>query len=153
MTWHISLIVALIAILGAFHVQRYVAYKGASRAFRSVIHSAFIGLYPTPVNWPKDNNTTMRILEEKFPALEAAVVEFRRYLPFWKRKGFDRAWAHYISGGDRDETGANQCYWQYVAHKSEGFENGKRYSVDTTHTYKEAFKRNIDCLLSYAKEI
>ena len=119
--------------------------------FREEVLKTLIGLYPTPTNWPKEKHEIIKLLKEKFPQLEVAVVEFRMHLPIWKRPFFNRAWNIYLNGGQK-KTGENHGYWQYVPYKSESIENGKQRSHDNMLTYQENFKRNVARLLSYANE-
>jgi hypothetical protein len=92
----------------------------------------------------------MDILESKFPTLQATIVEFRPYVPWYKRLSFDRAWRIYRLGNDGREIDG-QYYWQYVPHSGEGIENGKHIKHDNRLTYKSDFKKNVDRLLKYAK--
>jgi hypothetical protein len=92
----------------------------------------------------------MDILESKFPTLQAAIVEFRPYVPWYKRLSFDRAWRIYRHGNDGIEIDG-QYYWQYVPVSGEGIENGKRIKHDNRLTYKSDFKKNVSRLLKYAK--
>lgn len=107
-----------------------VSYFIAARKFHDTIRNELEGLYPTPVNWPKDSSAIYYILEEKYPRLENAVHKFRGHLPSFLLSGFDNAWLQY-----------HKDYYQYMPFH------------DNTETYKETFKKNVNRLLKYAKQI
>ena len=66
---------------------------------------------------------------------------------------FMRAWCLYRLGNNwRGIRGHGQNYWQYVGFKSEAASGEKRVTHDNTISYKSNFKRNVDRLLSFAKE-
>lgn len=123
----------------------------ACSAFRSAVLTALNGLYPYPVNWPSDGMAIHQVLGAAFPALQAAVVEFRQNVPWYKRRCFDRAWRIYRLGKDGRDIDY-QDYWQYVPHSGEGIEQGRHYKHDNTRTYKDNFKKNVDRLLRYANK-
>ncbi|MGH8468665.1 MAG: hypothetical protein ACREVY_06700 [Gammaproteobacteria bacterium] len=127
------------------------SFRAASIKFRSAVLTTLAGLYPVQSNWPSNELKIIDVLEERFPALQAAVAEFRQQLPLGKRWLFDRAWKVYRLGKDGREIDG-QYYWQYVPHTGEGIENGKRYKHDNRLSYKSAFKRNVDRLLGYASQ-
>ncbi len=123
----------------------------AAFIFRSSVRAELKGLYPSPVQWPIDTIKIIDILEAKFPALESAVAEFRKYLTWLNKRRFDKAWVFYRLGED-GRTIDGQYYWQYVPSTGEGYENGVHYKHDTTLTYQTSFKKNVDHLLSFANE-
>ena len=95
---------------------------------------ALEGLYPSPARWPEN---IVAFLRSIFPKLQAAVADFRRSLPWYRRRAFDRAWFEY-----RCDTGREidlQCYHHYM---------GFLGQPDP----KLTFKRNVDVLLSFAKQ-
>ena len=147
-----TLLAALVAILGAFAVQRYLAFRNASVAFRSSIMAALSGLYPIPANWPNDDKIfIMAVLKERFPAMQSAVAQFRDSLPTKRQGEFDAAWNLYRTGNSAGSA-AQQDYWHYVPHHGEGVDGWKTYKHDNRLTYQEDFKKNVDWLLSFAKE-
>ena len=72
-------------------------YFIAARKFQETIRNEFIGLYPTPANWPDDGVHIKYILEEKFSRIEKAASSFRENLPFFLLNGFDAAWVKYYN--------------------------------------------------------
>lgn len=112
-------------------------FKQAASTFRSRVLAELEGLYPIPSNWPKDGLAIYPIMEKKFPRLQTAVVEFKKILPWYKKKAFEDAWFRFYNGSDRESERECQNYNQYI-----GF-SGK--------PYKEKFKHNVDNLLKFAK--
>lgn len=136
-TWSIPIIVVLVGILGTFAVTRWVAYRKASVKFQASVLSALDGLYPHPVNWPSDSNMMHKILSNRYPALQAAVVEFHDALPGWRKNSFHRAWLRYCS--PTGEENSKNIYHHYL-----GF--------DDMPNPKVTFHANVARLLSYAKK-
>jgi hypothetical protein len=100
------------------------------------------GLYPTPTKWPDPEHKIIYLLKDKFPKLEGAVTEFRPHLNWFNRKRFNAAWQKYQDN-----------YSQYYPHTGKGYSYGELvYEVDTTKTYKDSFKHNVDALLKFAKQ-
>ena len=126
--------------------------NGAADKFHSTVITTLSGLYPIPTEWPKDESIAniTNLFKSKFPALQAAVTEFAKTLPWYKRFFFMRAWRTYRLGKD-GQDGQGQDYWQYIPHHNNGVENGKYYEYDNHLTYQSDFKLNIDRLLTYAK--
>ena len=127
-------------------------HNDAAEKFHSTVITTLSGLYPIPTEWPKDESiaNTTNMFKSKFPALQAAVTEFAKTLPWYKRFFFMRAWRTYRLGKD-GQDGQGQDYWQYIPHHNNGVENGKYYEYDNHLTYQSDFKLNIDRLLTYAK--
>ncbi|MFO6419510.1 hypothetical protein ACLBKS_04835 [Hylemonella sp. W303a] len=92
MTWHIYILVALISVLGAFSVQRYVAFRNAAAKFRSSVLTALLGIYPPTERWKEDVSTS---LVATLPAVKSACVEFHPNVSRFKRKAFAKACAEY----------------------------------------------------------
>lgn len=89
---------------------------------------------PHPVRWPADIDAFLRGV---FPQLQAAVAEFRPFLPMYRRLAFDRAWFTY-----RCATGRQidiECYHHYMAFAGQP-------------DPKQTFSRNVERLLSFAKQ-
>ena len=141
-TWAVSMIVALIAILGAFAVQRFIAFRTASVKFHSAVLGTLNGLYPIPAHWPGSGNAVDQTLRAAFPALQTAVTEFKDSLPRRHRRAFDQAWFIYRLGSNGREID-EQCYHQYI-----GFISPDKVIPDS----KVTFHANVSKLLSFAKE-
>lgn len=112
----------------------------AADKFRNTILTELEGLYPTPIKWPKNTMMIVRMLTDKFPRMEIAVTEFRGHLMWFNRVRFDRAWQEY-----------HKDYYQYVPMTGESYFLGKIEKTDTTHTYQDMFKQNVDALLKFTK--
>ncbi|MEK6708334.1 MAG: hypothetical protein AABY81_05965 [Pseudomonadota bacterium] len=132
----------LIAILGAFSVQRFIAFRTASVKFRSAVLGILSGLYPIPANWPSSGSAVDQILRVTFPALQTAVTEFKDSLPRRHRRAFDQAWFICRLGSDGREID-KQCYHQYM-----GFSSPDKVIPDS----KVTFHANVSLLLRFAKE-
>ena len=107
-------------------------YASACQNFRAALLGEFTGLYPLPSNWPTDIDDYLR---NKFPQLQAAVAEFRPFVPWFRRWLFDRAWRKYRNAYGRAVD--IQVYHHYVAFGSQP-------------DPKDTFKVNVKRLLSYA---
>lgn len=113
--------------------ERKAAKRNAAANFRAAVHGALNDVYPLPVKWPDNID---HFLRRAFPALQAAVAQFRPFVPLWQRRAFDRAWYNYRSAsGQKKEL---QAYHHYM-----GF--------DSNPDPKGNFRRNVDALLSFAK--
>lgn len=128
-----TLLTALLAGLIVIYIARLNAKRTASAKFRECLLKAFVGMYPQASEWPKNVSTH---LESKFPELQAAVQEYRYFVPWYSRWAFDKAWLQY-----RCSTGRKidiQCYHHYI-----GFSN--------MPDPKKTFHENVAKLLSYAR--
>ena len=89
-------------------------------------------------------------LKQAFPALESAVREFRHHVPWWSKRGFNRAWlCYHCAYPDHGESG--QRYHHYMPFSGTSNVDGKQEEDDNTKTYKENFKHNVGNLLKYAR--
>ena len=107
----------------------------ACNAFRSAVLAELGAIYPTPAAWPADITTFLR---SAFPKLQAAVITFKPFVPWWHRAAFEHAWFIYRLGADSREID-KQVYHQYM-----GFNDNPNY--------KEKFRENVNRLLSFANE-
>ena len=140
--WAISIMAVLSGTLGAFAVQRFIAFRKASVKFRSTVLGILSGLYPIPAHWPDSGNAVDQALHAAFPALQTAVTEFRDSLPICRRGKFDQAWFIYRLGSEGRETD-KQCYDQYM-----GFSSPEKVIPDS----KVTFHVNVSRLLSFARK-
>ena len=108
------------AVLGSTFVG-YVAWRNAHKSryatacgnFRASVLRALNGLHPHHANWPRDGGAIDPMLRSAFPALQAAVAEFRPFVPWWRRRAFDRAWFLYHCSTGRPVDA--QVYHHYMA--------------------------------------
>ncbi|WP_148207852.1 hypothetical protein [Methylotenera mobilis] len=115
-------------------------FNTASAKFRSAIIAELGTLYPIATNWPKNEDA---FFKAAFPNMQAAVTEFRHFVPCYRRRAFDNAWLrYYCAYPERKE----ECYHHYMA----SFDP----SVDTqeiaTARRNKTFHANVSKLLSFA---
>lgn len=144
------------AIIGAWLTYRFSLYlsdindrREASRKFLSTFHNELSDIYPTPVNWPENIDSFLR---SKFKFLQAAVGEFRHYLPTKDWDSFDEAWFKYYCSTGREIDRECQVYHQYMPFKGTSVVNGEMVIKDNSQKYKTNFKYNVDRLLKFAKK-
>ena len=133
-----TLIMAFVVAYLASRNNRLNRLAIASTTFRNTILTELKGLYPIPTEWPKDISMLDQRLRQAFPNLQTIVTNFRPFVPWYRRRAFDKAWFIYRLGKDGREID-EQLYHQYM-------------SFSDNPNYKEHFKRNVDKLLSYAKQ-
>lgn len=113
--------------------DRWNAKRHAAATFRATVLSALNGFYPLPFRWPDDITSS---LSDVAPTLQSAVAQFRPFVPWRKRRSFDRAWFNYRCATGREMD--SQCYHHYIAFSS-------------NPEAKKNFRRNVDALLNFAK--
>ena len=118
---------------GLGYRDRQTARRNAAANFRAAVLSALHGLYPLPFEWPDDITQSLR---NAAPTLQSAVAQFRPFVPWWRRRAFDRAWFRYRSGTGREIDLQN--YHHYIPFGS-------------NPDYKTNFRRNVHALLFFAK--
>lgn len=138
------IIVALIAVLGAFAVQRYSAYRTASAKFRATFLDSLAGLYPTFISW--DGGSINYVLKEKFPVLQAAVTDFSASLPWWRRRAFNDAWIRYCNATGRD------CDINTYLHYFDAYDPVKSTQEQATAKAQALFHSNVSAILKFANE-
>jgi len=151
---------SVLAVIGAILLALFVGwinsklkrkdrFANASLKFRTIFLQELKDIYPDPVNWP-DSYGIDGLLRSKFPTLQAAVEDFRFFLPWYKKYFFDRAWFKYqCSTGRKIDI---QCYHHYMPFKGESSVNGKTTEFDKSKIYKQTFKKNVEDILKYAKQ-
>jgi hypothetical protein len=121
----------------------------AAREFRAAVLKELSGLYPEPADWPKGTGIDVR-LRGHFPALQAAVAQYRPYLSPKEQEGFDQAWLWYRSGTKRPQDVQTYGHYTSGTSTSTGVYGGLEYVRDDG---RANFRRNVDRLLSFAKEV
>ncbi len=121
----------------------------AVEKFRGVFYAKLKGLYPIPSQWPQDFNVLNNRLREAFVSLQSAVDEFKRFVPLYRRKGFNMAWRQYRIGKERQGAG-QQDYKHYQSSEGAAAIAGNEIAEITDG--KAHFKQNVDKLLSFAKQ-
>jgi hypothetical protein len=149
--WLLGIAGACVAFLFQIWIGRHSRRAAASAKFRGRVLEALKGLYPIPSNWPTDHSSIGRHLQSLFPELQAAVTEFRPFLPRREQRRFDEAWKIFRVGSDNPAE-LGQAYWQYSPHTMDGYVEGEKYHFDNTQTYKTDFKVNVDNLIAFARE-
>ncbi len=135
--WAIAAAVLVAAFAGFVawrngHKARYATACGNFRAF--VLHT-LNGLHPHHAGWPRDDMAIDPLLKSAFPALQAAVAEFRPFVPWWRKRAFDRAWFRYHCSTGRSVDA--QVYHHYMAFSGQP-------------DPKATFHANVSRLLSFA---
>jgi hypothetical protein len=74
------------------HRDRQNARRQAATIFRATVLDELRGLYPKPFEWEDDISPRLR---KAAPGLAAAVAQYGPFLPWWQRRGFDKAWSRY----------------------------------------------------------
>jgi hypothetical protein len=133
----LSILIFLLGTLVTLDIRRKNACDAAAAKFRLDLLNALTGLYPVPTDWPKDVDAHLRKI---FPSLQRSVAEFRPYLPWYKRRAYDKAWFVYRLGVDGREID-KQIYHQYMEFSSPD----KRF-VDP----KKQFHANVSKLFRFA---
>lgn len=113
---------------------RKVRYAAACSTFRAAVLTELGTIYPVPSNWPENINAFLR---EVFPKLQAAVAQFRPFVPWWRRRSFDRAWFNYHCATGRSID--TQVYHHYMPFSGQ-------------LEPKSTFRKNVSQLLSFATE-
>ena len=139
-----ALIGAWIAYRFSLEIANINARREANRHLISAFHRELADIYPTPVNWPKDIDSYLR---SKFSSLQAAVGEFRHYLPIQEWEDFDRAWFNYYCYTNRDVDRTCQSYLHYI----DSITTTSDQKI-ITENGKIKFKYNVDNILSFAKK-
>jgi hypothetical protein len=127
--------VAYLAWRNNFKVRRAIACA----AFRAAIERE---LGPMLTKFPESSPEIDGRLKQAFPALESAVREFRHYVPWWKKRCFNRAWLHYHCAYP-DNWSSGQCYHHYL---------GSHSPEESQPDSRAIFSANVERLISYAKE-
>ena len=139
------------ALLGAWITYRFSlkltdinVRREANHRLIAAFHRELADIYPTPVNWPDDIDNFLR---SKFSILQAAVGEFRYYLPVQEWKDFDRAWFNYYCSTGRDVDKSCQSYLHYM-----NFTTTTSDKKTIKQNCKKNLKDNVDHILKFAKK-
>lgn len=87
--WPFTIVAALIAILGAFAVQRFIAWRSAAAVFRAPFNDIVLNLRENP------DLPSAQIARINYHAILSAAQQFRPHVHCLRKKGFDRAVAQY----------------------------------------------------------
>jgi hypothetical protein len=136
------ILAAMFALLGAFAVARYNAYRTASAKFRASVLESLSDFYPTFTRW--DGASLGTELKGKFPALQAAVSDFKASLPWWRKDDFHKAWVGYCNATGRD------CDMNTYLHYFDAFDPLKSTQAEATAGAQDLFHANVKRLLSFA---
>jgi hypothetical protein len=91
--WPFVLMALALICAGLFELYNRKRHAAAANRFRLSIHSVLSGLYPEPVNWPKDINV---YLCERLPAMQGVIEEFRYRVPQEDIPKYNKDWQSYI---------------------------------------------------------
>jgi hypothetical protein len=140
----LKLVTTLINSLSSRAIRR----AEACRDFRETFNRALQGLYPMPSNWPKGTGIEPR-LRAVFPALQAAVATFRPYVPEKEQARFDEAWLNYHTSTKRAIDQDYTHYMNMTSTTSNSFGGETVIPADG----KAQFRRNVDRLLAFARDV
>jgi len=118
--------------------------QDANCRLTTTFHRELANIYPTPVNWPADIHS---YLSTKFPTLQAAVGEFRHYLPVQEWEAFDSAWFNYYCSTGREVDKNCQSYLHYM-----NFESTTNDQETQKQDGQKTLKHNVDHILKFAKK-
>jgi len=90
--WPLALLAVAITCAGIYEPFRRKRYAIAANNFRLSIHSILSGLYPEPVNWPKDIGVYLR---DRLPAMLEVVEDFRYDVPQERIAVYNKNWHSY----------------------------------------------------------
>ena len=133
-----TLLAALLAILGAFAVQRFIDKRKASAGFRASVQSAIAALPP--------DRSVVAQLPVAIGALESAVNAFAPYLRGASRRSFEDEWRKLKAHCEHQMPGAMSLERILYDHPT---------SMNEGMRPKEAIRRfhsHIKALLSYAQD-
>src|SRR5450759_81622 len=92
----VALMGGLFALVGYIAAHRFAmdrdrqnARIAAGTKFREKILHELGPVYPIITQWPENGHAFFKSI---FPAMQSAVAEFRPFVPWWKRRFFDKAW-------------------------------------------------------------
>ena len=130
------------ALIGGFFVI-YAAYytinrqlkKNARQIFHDTVHEILTGLYPDPVNWPRNS---WQFLQDCMPQLQTAIGKLRFHLSVAENNRLSDAWKKY----------REFCQKINDANIMARPNNPTTPSIDQ----KAVFKRHVDTLLEYDKK-
>jgi hypothetical protein len=122
---------------------------GACANFRSAFLHELEGLYPQPSNWPKAYGIDPT-LRRVFPVLQAAVAEFRPYVPDDQKEAFDIAWRDYRCSTKRDVDTQDYTHYMNIGTVSENASGGL---TEIRRDGRANFKKTVDRLLEFAKDV
>jgi hypothetical protein len=83
------------------------------------------------------------LLRREYPELMKKVEIYKRYLSFWKKRGFENAWINYYNS---EGNKGNECYHHYMPF---GSEQQPPYRKDMQ--YFQNFYNNVDAILKYVQ--
>lgn len=132
------ILAALIAVLCAFAVQRYVSKRAAAKSFREGIIDELTSFYPPPGNWSIGFEEKLRTA---IPRIEILVTKFGYFVPRKLQKDYVSDWSTFRS--HCLEMTWNECA-AYTMYPS------MRTSEDRKP--EEVFYENLENLLGYGKD-
>lgn len=87
--WPFVLLALAITCAGIYEIYNRKRHAAAANKFRLSIHSILSGLYPEPVDWPKDIGAYLR---DRLPAMQEVIEEFRYDVPQEHIPDYNRDW-------------------------------------------------------------
>lgn len=101
--WPFVLLAVAITCAGIYEIYNRKRQAAAANKYSLSIHSILSGLYPKPVNWPKDIGVYLR---ERLPAMQEVIEEFRYRVPQEHIPEYNKDWHSYCQFCDEitDDT-------------------------------------------------
>lgn len=144
-----ALFLVLINLRYTSEIRKRDNFNKAAQDLIDTFHRVMKGVYPIPTNWP---DSIDHYLRARFDSLSESVGKFKRHLPRRKQKAFDEAWFRFYCATGREVDRNCQCYHHYMPYSGVSVIEGKEIFHDTTQTYRDEFKKNIDALLEFTKQ-
>lgn len=126
------------AIGGAWFAAKftvdYQMRRNAEQVFTDSIHEILAGMYPEPINWPKNS---WQVLSDKHPSIHCAIHKLIFHLKPEEIGRINTAWLKYKD---------------YCNKINDAEINAFKYDSSPSVDQKMIFKKHVDLLLSYSKE-
>ncbi len=124
------------AAAGAFFIVKFQSRKNAVQTFYDSVHETLKGMYPEPINWPKNSR---QVLQEKMPDINTAITKLKFHLNSDEITCIDAAWEKYKKWCNQINDGEITAHPLY---------QDSTPSIDQV----AVFNRHVYNLLSYSKK-
>ncbi len=142
-----TIVGVLIGALLSYHLSRLQSDRihrlAANQKLINIFTSELSDVYPTKVKWPENIDVH---LKSKFSNLQAAIGEFRFYLPQSKWESFDKAWFNYYCSTGRDIDKGCESYLHYMDLTGSSSDAG-----DYVQDGHENLVKSVNRVLAFAK--
>lgn len=125
------------ALVGAYFAVKFQSRRNAEQAFSDSVNEILEGMYPEPVNWPKNS---WQVLQDKMPQMQCAIAKLKFHLSVAEINRIDTAWGKYKK-------------WCNQINDAEIFAKPLYPESQPTIDYVNVFNRHVNVLLSYSKKV